>query len=82
MMEKPMEEWNWKKKRSEQVLEPVLGLVLLEAVPAIDGPALGRLEWNLGLSSAIGTCYVVHLAGGAIVVSRAAVATRALFVIH
>ena len=77
-----MEFKEFRRKRIGAGLEPVLGLVLLEAVPAIDGPALCRFEWNLGLSSAIGTCYIVHLAWGPIVVSRAAVAARALFVIH
>ena len=62
--------------------EPVLRFVLCVAVPAIDRPALCRFEWNLGLSPAIGTCYIVHLAWGPIVVSRAAVAACALFVIH
>jgi hypothetical protein len=56
--------------------------VLLEAVPAIDGPAFGRFEWNLGLSSAIRTYYIVHLAWGPIVASRATVAARTLFAIH
>ena len=42
-------------------LVPVPWLVLLEAIPAVNRPTLGRLERNLGLSSAIGAGRVVHL---------------------
>jgi hypothetical protein len=43
-------------------LIPVLRLVLGVAVPAINRPALSRLERDLGLASAIGAFYIVHLA--------------------
>jgi len=43
--------------------EPVLGLVLLEAVPAVDRPALGGFEGNLGLCAAVGANNVEHFAG-------------------
>ena len=61
-------------------LEPVLRLVLLEAVPAVDRPALSRLERNLGFCSAVGTNYIVHLAGP--VVSGAVVSARPLSSVH
>lgn len=61
-------------------LEPVLRLVLLEAVPAVDRPALSRLEWNLGLSSTVGANYIVHFAGP--VISGAVVSARPLSSVH
>ena len=64
-------------------LEPVCssGLVLLIAVPAINRPALGRLEWNLGLYSTFGALHIEHLAGAAIV-SAAAKSTGSRFSVH
>jgi hypothetical protein len=44
-------------------LIPVLGLVLLVAVPAVYRPSLGRLEWDLGLGSAVGALNIMHFAG-------------------
>ena len=41
---------------------PVLRLVLLVAVPAIDRPALSRLERDLGLLTAVRASNIVHLA--------------------
>ena len=61
-------------------LEPVLRLVLLEAVPAVDRPALSRLERNLGFRSTVGANYIVHLAGP--VVSGAVVSARPLSSVH
>lgn len=64
-------------------LEPVpgcCGLVLLIAVPAIYRPALGRFEWNLGLYSAIGALYVMHLSRA--VISAATKSTGSRFSVH
>ena len=37
--------------------------MLLVAVPAINRSALSWFEWNLGLGSAVGAFYFMHLAG-------------------
>ena len=39
----------------------VLRLVLCKGVPAKDWPASGRLEWDLGLLTAIRASYIGHL---------------------
>jgi hypothetical protein len=47
-------------------LEPSLAacrLVLLVALPAVNRPSLGRLEWDLGLGSTVGALCVVHFTG-------------------
>jgi hypothetical protein len=56
-----------RKKEKKAGLVPVLGLVLLEAVPAVDRSSLGRLEWYLGLGSAVGALNIMHFAGFAAV---------------
>ncbi len=57
---------------SSSVLEPVTsrGGVLLEAVPAIDGLALGRLEGHFALLFAVSASGLVELPGGSIPVKR------------
>ena len=42
--------------------EPVLRLVLLIAVAAVDRPALGWLKWNLSLLTAVRASNIVHFA--------------------
>jgi hypothetical protein len=59
-----------KKMEKEKIragLIPVLRLMLLEAVPAVHWPTLGRLERYLGLGSTIGALNIMHFAGFAAV---------------
>lgn len=44
-------------------VRPVCGLVLVEAVSAVNGPSLGRLERNFALCTAIGACCFEELSG-------------------
>jgi len=61
------------------------GRVLREAVAAVDGPALGRLEGDLGRLLAVGAGRIVHLAGGSAAEAATAAASGAVapvFVSH